>query len=60
LSTSRIPGWTDYQAERLRSEDVPVKVDEMGEFYVDFAEKGWFPSRLPSDQSAADEEDTAA
>lgn len=34
----------------MRSEGVRVQQNAMGEFSVDFAEYGWFPDALPSEE----------
>jgi methylated-DNA-protein-cysteine methyltransferase-like protein len=47
----RGPGSAERQAEALRQEGVEVGADSMGDFYVDFARYGWFPDRLPGEES---------
>lgn len=53
----RGPGSAERQAEALRQEGVQVDVDSMGDFYVDFARYGWFPERLPGEESEDSEDE---
>jgi methylated-DNA-protein-cysteine methyltransferase related protein len=39
------------QADALRREGVQVDRNAMGEYSVDFAEYGWFPDLLPSEEA---------
>lgn len=46
------PAGTQNQAAALRTEGVTVTTGPLGELYVDFAEYGWFPDILPSEDWA--------
>lgn len=37
-----------------------VDEDAMGEYYVDFAQYGWFPDRLPSEEGEEEEEELSS
>ncbi|GAB1200438.1 hypothetical protein APSETT444_009811 [Aspergillus pseudonomiae] len=54
---NREPGSAERQAEALREEGIQVETDAMGEFYVDLARFGWFPSVLPSEEDESELED---
>jgi methylated-DNA-protein-cysteine methyltransferase-like protein len=56
----RGPGSAERQAEALRQEGVEVDADSMGEFYVDLARYGWFPERLPGEESDDSEDEDEA
>ncbi|KAI9167858.1 Alkyltransferase-like protein 1 [Paramyrothecium foliicola] len=57
LTTTRSqPSGSRNQAEALQAEGVEVSRNAMGEYTVDFAEYGWFPSALPSERNQGDEE----
>ncbi|KAF2745099.1 MGMT family protein [Sporormia fimetaria CBS 119925] len=57
----RGPGGAARQAAALRAEGVEVQQDAMGEFSVDMARFGWFPSVLPSEEGLEEgrDEETA-
>ncbi|KAB8216363.1 6-O-methylguanine DNA methyltransferase [Aspergillus novoparasiticus] len=57
MISHREPGSAERQAEALRQEGVEVETDAMGEFYVDLARFGWFPSVLPSEEGESELED---
>ncbi|TVY51103.1 Alkyltransferase-like protein 1 [Lachnellula cervina] len=46
------PSGAANQAQVLRGEGVTVRTGNLGELMVDFAEYGWFPRQLPSDEAA--------
>ncbi|TVY87075.1 Alkyltransferase-like protein, partial [Lachnellula willkommii] len=46
------PSGAANQAQVLRGERVTVRTGNLGELMVDFAEYGWFPRQLPSDEAA--------
>jgi len=46
------PSGAANQAQVLRSEGVTVTTGSMGDLMVDFAEYGWFPRQLPSEEAA--------
>ncbi|OMP81796.1 hypothetical protein BK809_0006104, partial [Diplodia seriata] len=46
------PGGASRQAAALRREGVHVGRGSLGEYLVDFAAYGWFPSELPSEAAA--------
>ena len=50
----RGPGSAARQATSLRREGVVVHTDSMGEFSIDLGRYGWFPHRLPNDDSSED------
>ncbi|PLN79665.1 hypothetical protein BDW42DRAFT_186601 [Aspergillus taichungensis] len=50
MVSHRGPGSAQRQADALREEGVDVSEDAMGEFYIDLARFGWFPSMLPSER----------
>ncbi|RYC60140.1 hypothetical protein CHU98_g6075 [Xylaria longipes] len=54
ISPRSQPSGARNQAAALRAEGVTVSTDALGELSVDFAEYGWFPDLLPSEE--ADEE----
>ncbi|KAI0454382.1 MGMT family protein [Xylaria acuta] len=54
ISPRSQPSGARNQAAALRAEGVTVSTDALGELSVDFAEYGWFPDSLPSEE--ADEE----
>ncbi|GIJ88251.1 hypothetical protein Asppvi_007169 [Aspergillus pseudoviridinutans] len=60
MISHRGPGSAERQAEALREEGVEVDADSMGEFYVDFARYGWFPERLPGEESDDSEDEDEA
>lgn len=45
------PGSAARQAAALEEEGVDVHVDSMGEHSVELGRFGWFPDRLPRDES---------
>ena len=49
----RGPGAAARQAAALQQEGVRVHTDSMGEFSIDLSEYGWFPDRLPAEESAS-------
>ncbi|KAH8179145.1 6-O-methylguanine DNA methyltransferase, DNA binding domain-containing protein [Sarocladium implicatum] len=51
ISPRSQPEGTQSQAEALRAEGVEVPRSAMGELTVDFAEYGWFPETLPSEEA---------
>ncbi|KAE8406519.1 6-O-methylguanine DNA methyltransferase [Aspergillus pseudonomiae] len=57
MISHREPGSAERQAEALREEGIQVETDAMGEFYVDLARFGWFPSVLPSEEDESELED---
>ncbi|KAI0112226.1 MGMT family protein [Nemania sp. FL0031] len=54
ISPRSQPSGARNQAAALRAEGVTVSTDALGAWCVDFAEYGWFPNSLPSEE--ADEE----
>ncbi|KAI3323664.1 MGMT family protein [Xylariaceae sp. AK1471] len=56
ISPRSQPSGARNQAVALRAEGVTVSTDALGELSVDFAEYGWFPNSLPSEE-ANEEED---
>jgi methylated-DNA-protein-cysteine methyltransferase-like protein len=56
-STKRGPGAAARQAAVLQQEGVRVHTDSMGEFSIDLSEYGWFPDRLPGEESDSDAAD---
>ncbi|KAI0407113.1 MGMT family protein [Xylaria palmicola] len=50
ISPRSQPSGARNQAAALRAEGVTVSTDALGELSVDFAEYGWFPDTLPSDE----------
>ena len=50
------PSGSRNQAAVLRTEGVQVQAGALGELMVDFAQHGWFPDVLPSEEGASDEE----
>ncbi|KAI0472354.1 6-O-methylguanine DNA methyltransferase [Xylaria cf. heliscus] len=54
ISPRSQPSGARNQATALRAEGVTVLTDALGQLSVDFAEYGWFPNSLPSEE--ADEE----
>ncbi|KAI0484074.1 MGMT family protein [Xylariaceae sp. FL0804] len=50
ISPRSQPSGARNQAAALRGEGVAVTTGALGELTVDFAEFGWFPSSLPSEQ----------
>ncbi|KAM5434665.1 Alkyltransferase-like protein 1 [Microsporum ferrugineum] len=46
---TRGPGSAARQAAALEQEGVSVRSDGMNEFYIDMAQFGWFPDRLPNE-----------
>ncbi|KAH6999606.1 6-O-methylguanine DNA methyltransferase [Ilyonectria destructans] len=59
ISPRSQPEGSRNQAAALRAEGVEVATSAMGELSVDFAEYGWFPDALPSEEndSATDGDD---
>ncbi|KAI1349400.1 MGMT family protein [Xylaria sp. FL0043] len=55
ISPRSQPSGARNQAAALRAEGVTVSTDAMGQLSVDFAEYGWFPEILPSEE--AEEQD---
>ncbi|GAW25362.1 putative MGMT family protein [Rosellinia necatrix] len=53
ISPRSQPSGARNQAAALRSEGVTVSTDALGELSVDFAEYGWFPDLLPSEEDDA-------
>lgn len=51
ISPRSQPSGARNQAAVLRTEGVTVSTDAMGELSVDFAEYGWFPDILPSEEA---------
>ena len=47
----RGPGGASRQAAALRGEGVVVATGHLGELTIDFGTYGWFPSRLPSEDT---------
>lgn len=46
------PSGAANQAQVLQGENVTVNRGSLGEYTVDFAEYGWFPRQLPSEEAA--------
>lgn len=46
------PSGAANQAQVLRGEGVTVSTGNLSELRVDFAEYGWFPRQLPSEEAA--------
>ncbi|KAI0874936.1 MGMT family protein [Hypoxylon argillaceum] len=59
ISPRSQPSGARNQAAALRAEGVIVSTDALGGLSVDFAEYGWFPDSLPSEE-ADEEEDWAS
>ena len=49
------PSGARNQAIALDAEGVQVQVGALGELFVDFGGYGWFPNRLPSEMSGAED-----
>ena len=52
ISPRSVPSGAADQATALRAEGVVVSTGNLGELMVDFAQFGWFPRLLPSDEAA--------
>ncbi|KAI1337640.1 DNA binding methylated-DNA--cysteine S-methyltransferase [Xylariaceae sp. FL0016] len=59
ISPRSQPSGTRNQAAALRAEGVTVTRGGLGELSVDFAEFGWFPRSLPSEEGEAEDSDSA-
>ncbi|KAI8634317.1 DNA binding methylated-DNA--cysteine S-methyltransferase [Xylariaceae sp. FL1651] len=57
ISPRSQPSGARNQAAALRGEGVTVSTGALGELLVDFAEYGWFPSSLPSEELDEEDED---
>ncbi|TRX97434.1 hypothetical protein FHL15_001712 [Xylaria flabelliformis] len=56
ISPRSQPSGARNQAAALRAEGVTVSTDALGELSVDFAEYGWFPDSLPSEEASEEQE----
>ncbi|KAI0552845.1 MGMT family protein [Xylaria curta] len=56
ISPRSQPSGARNQAAALRAEGVTVSTDALGELSVDFAEYGWFPDSLPSEEADEQQE----
>ncbi|KAI1745457.1 MGMT family protein [Xylaria scruposa] len=59
ISPRSQPSGARNQAAALRAEGVTVSTDALGELSVDFAEYGWFPDSLPSEEADEEQEWTS-
>ncbi|KAI1852594.1 hypothetical protein JX265_003076 [Neoarthrinium moseri] len=57
ISPRSQPSGARNQATVLQAEGVTVSTGSLGELTVDFAEFGWFPRSLPSEEEEYDSED---
>lgn len=48
------PSGPTRQADALRAEGIEVERGNLGELMVDLGTYGWFPERLPSEETEAD------